>query len=102
MEDLVSGKSVLHAVRIPEGLTSEQIVQRLREDPVLVGDIAEVPAEGSLMPDTYKFTRGATRQQIIDQMKRAQARAVDEIWERRSGDLPIKTKEELRYPGFHR
>ena len=95
LEDLVTGKSVLHAVRIPEGLTSEQIVERLRQDPVLVGDIAAIPAEGSLMPDTYKFTRGATRQQILDQMERAQARAVDEIWGRRSPDLPIRTREEF-------
>ena len=47
------------------------------------------------MPDTYKFTRGATRQQILDQMRRAQERAVAEIWARRSPDLPLQTPEEF-------
>ena len=50
---LASHKVVLHKVTVPEGLTSEQIVQRLRDNDVLVGDIKETPREGSLMPDTY-------------------------------------------------
>jgi UPF0755 protein len=95
LDDLVTGRSVLHAVTLPEGLTSQQIVDRLNADPVLTGTIEAVPPEGSLMPDTYKFTRGATRQQIIDQMMRAQERAVAEIWERRAEGLPIDTPEEF-------
>ena len=95
LDDLVSGRSVLLAVTFPEGLTSQQIVDRLNAETELTGEITEVPAEGSLMPDTYKFTRGATRQQIIDQMSRAEDRAVSEIWERRSPDLPLDTPEEL-------
>ena len=75
LDDLVTGRSVLHAIAFPEGLTSQKIVERLNADPVLTGEIAAVPPEGSLMPDTYKFTRGATRQQMLDQMQRAQARA---------------------------
>ncbi|MBZ0229413.1 MAG: endolytic transglycosylase MltG, partial [Bauldia sp.] len=56
MDLLVEGKSILHKFAVPEGLTSEQIVARLRENDVLVGEITEVPAEGTLLPDTYKFT----------------------------------------------
>jgi len=95
LDDLTSGRSVLHAITFPEGLTSQQIVDKLNADEVLAGEIAEVPPEGALMPDTYKFTRGATRQQIIDQMRRAQERAVNEAWARREPGLPIDTPEEL-------
>ena len=95
LEDLVSGRSVLHAITVPEGLTNEQILARLREDESLVGDIADVPGEGWLAPDTYKFTRGATRQQIVDQMVRAQRRIVDAAWQRRAPDLPVATPEEF-------
>jgi UPF0755 protein len=95
LENLITGRSVLQAITFPEGLTSQQIVNRLNADPVLTGTVAEVPPEGALMPDTYKFTRGATRQQILDQMKRAQERAVAEVWERRSPDLPVDSPEEL-------
>jgi len=95
LDDLVSGRSVLHAITFPEGWTSRQIVDRLNADPVLIGEITEEPPEGALMPDTYKFTRGATRQQMIDQMKRVQERAVAEIWARRAPGLPVETPEEF-------
>jgi UPF0755 protein len=95
MTALVSGRSILHAVTIPEGLTSYQIVARLVENDVLTGEIGEIPEEGTLLPETYKFTRGMTRQQILDQMRKAQQRAVQEIWNRRVPDLPIETPEQF-------
>ncbi len=95
LDDLVSGRSVLHAITFPEGWTSQQIVDRLNADTILAGEIEEVPPEGALMPDTYKFTRGATRQQMIDQMRRVHERAVAEIWARRAPGLPIDTPEEF-------
>ena len=95
MEQLVEGKSIVHRVTLPEGLTSEQIVERLRDDPVLVGEITDIPAEGSLMPDTYTFTRGQTRAAIINQLKRAQERALAEIWANRDPSIPLTTPQEL-------
>jgi UPF0755 protein len=95
MNALVSGKAILHGLTVPEGLTSEQIVARISDDPILTGDVSEIPAEGSLLPETYKFSRGTTREQIIDQMRRAQERTVAEIWARRSSDLPITTPAEF-------
>lgn len=95
MQDLVEGNAVTHAVTIPEGWSTAQILQRVRDNKVLTGEIETVPAEGELLPETYTFTRGTTRQQIIDQMKNAQAKLLAEIWERRSEGLPVKTPEEL-------
>jgi len=92
---IIEGKVVAHQVSIPEGLTSQQIVTRLSADDVLTGDIKAIPAEGSLLPDTYNFTRGVTREQMIERMQQAQQRAVEEIWEHRSPDLPLKTPEQL-------
>ena len=92
---LSEGKVVIHQVSIPEGLTSEQVVARLMDNDVLTGNINEVPAEGSLLPDTYNFTRGMTRSQLIQHMQQAQQRLLKEIWARRAPDLPIKTPEQL-------
>ena len=92
---LISGKVVLHSVTIPEGLTSDQVVQRLRDNDVLLGDIKEPPREGSILPETYKFARGETRQALLTVMAKAQAKAVDEIWAKRAPDLPIKSPGEL-------
>jgi UPF0755 protein len=92
---IVDGKVVAHQFSMAEGLTSEQIVARLLDDDVLTGNIKEIPREGTLLPDTYNFTRGVTREQMIQRMQLAQQRLVKEIWDRRSADLPIKTPEQL-------
>jgi UPF0755 protein len=92
---IIEGKVVQHAFTIAEGLTSEQIVQRLLENDILSGNIREIPREGTLLPETYRFTRGTTREQLIQRMQQSQRRAVQEIWERRMNDLPIKTPEQL-------
>jgi len=92
---VLEGKPIEYRITIPEGLTSEQIVGRLRDNDVLTGDIARIPREGSLLPDTYRFTRGTSRQQMVDQMTQFQNRLVQQIWARRGPDLPIRTPEEL-------
>jgi UPF0755 protein len=92
---IVEGKVVAHQVSIPEGLTSEQIVSRLRQDDVLAGDIKEIPREGSLLPDTYNFGRGITREQMVQRMQQAQQRLLHEIWDHRAPALPLKTPEQL-------
>jgi UPF0755 protein len=95
VDTLVEGKVVQHQLTIPEGLTSEQIVARLMENPILAGNIREVPREGSLLPDTYNFTRGFTREQMIQRMQQIQQRLVKEIWERRNPDMPLRSPEQL-------
>ncbi len=90
MELLESGKSVLASLTIPEGLTVEQAFQRIAEHEALTGAMpAEMPPEGSLVADTQRFTRGATRQQIIDKMLADQKRLVETIWNRRVSNLPL-------------
>ncbi len=95
IDTLVSGKQILHAITLPEGLTSEQICDRLKADDILVGDIRTVPKEGTLMPDTYKFARGTTRERLIRTMQQEQKRIVDEVWSHRTPDTPIKSPYEM-------
>ncbi|MGN6114722.1 MAG: endolytic transglycosylase MltG [Nitrobacter sp.] len=92
---IVEGKVVQHSVTIPEGLTSEQIVERLSENNIFSGTIREIPREGTLLPETYKFPRGTSREQVIQRMQQAQKRVLAEIWERRNPDVPVKTPEQL-------
>jgi UPF0755 protein len=92
---VMSGKVVLHPLTIPEGLTSEQVVQRVRDAEFLAGGVKEVPREGSILPETYDYPRGFTRQAVLTRMEKQQAKLVDEIWRRRSPDLPIKSPGEM-------
>jgi peptidoglycan lytic transglycosylase G len=92
---IVEGKVVQHAVTIPEGLTSEQIVARLSDNDIFTGSVREIPREGTLLPETYKFPRGTTREQVIQRMQQTQKRVLAEIWERRNPDIPVRTPEQL-------
>jgi UPF0755 protein len=92
---IVEGKVVQHAVTIPEGLTSEQIVGRLMENDIFTGNIREIPAEGTLLPETYKFPRGTSREQVVARMQQTQKRVLAEIWERRNPDIPVKSPDQL-------
>lgn len=94
LEKLGEGKSVLYKVTVPEGLTSQQIVERLLAEPNLSGEITQVPAEGSLLPDTYRVSKGMSRQDLLDQMAAEHAQFLAAAWEKRAPDLPVATPRE--------
>jgi UPF0755 protein len=89
-----AGRTIQHPVTLAEGLTSAMIVAALSEAEVLTGESGAVPAEGSLLPETYMVTRGTTRQDVIDRMSAAQEAVLDELWPTRAENLPFETREE--------
>lgn len=91
---LVEGKSILSKFTLPEGLTSAQIVERIKDNAELEGEVVEVPPEGTLLPDTYRFSKGMKRQELIDRMRAEQERFVAAVWEKRQQDLPVSTPQE--------
>lgn len=94
IQKMADGDVYDRKITIPEGLTSYQIVKLLNEREDLSGKITEIPKEGSLLPDTYHFVKGETRQEKIEQMQAAMTKAIDDLWENRADDLPVNTKEE--------
>jgi len=91
---LIAGKSIEHKLTAAEGLTSQMIYDIVKKDPVLVGDAGAVPQEGTLLPETYLFTRGMTRVQMLNKMREAQKKLIAAQWPARIGNLPIKTSQE--------
>lgn len=94
LDILVRGKAIYYQVTLPEGWTSEQIVNVLKAHPQLAGSINEVPAEGSLMPDTFQFSEGANRQKLLTTMADAQKKFLATLWSARQQNLPLKTPQE--------
>jgi UPF0755 protein len=90
---VVSGKTVARALTIPEGLTSHEVVARIREAPALTGEIAEVPDEGELLPETYHYQRGDSRSELLQRMRASMDRVVAELWPERAQDLPYDSKQ---------
>jgi UPF0755 protein len=94
LRKIKTGRTLFYKVSMPEGFTSWQVMERLKANEILVGDISDPPAEGELLPDTYLFNRGGTRQSIIDQMNTAQKKLIEKLWQTRAEGLPLKTPEE--------
>jgi UPF0755 protein len=95
IDTLVSGREILHSITIPEGLTSEQILQRLRDHELLTGELREIPKEGTLLPETYRIARGMSRSDLIRKMQDDQKRVLEQIWARRASDIPLRSPYEL-------
>jgi UPF0755 protein len=70
------------------------MVERIQASPDLQGTIAEIPAEGTLLPDTYRFQIGDSRQDIVERMQVAQKKFLAKMWEERDPDIVVQTPEE--------
>lgn len=95
LEKMSKGDVARMSITIPEGFTSWQVVERLKAIPYLTGDIAVMPPEGVLFPNTYEFRRGDSRRSVLARMNESFAVAVREIWANRAPDLPLKSPQEM-------
>ncbi|MCB1682613.1 MAG: endolytic transglycosylase MltG [Alphaproteobacteria bacterium] len=89
-----SGKTIQRNVTIPEGLTNFEIRRLLLQNESLQKAEFEMRPEGSYLPETYSFAKTDTIADIMDRMAAAMQTALDELWNKRSENLPFKTKEE--------
>ncbi|MEY4471877.1 MAG: endolytic transglycosylase MltG [Pseudomonadota bacterium] len=88
---IIQGDEVLRRfVTIPEGMPSIMVYERLMANSQLTGTI-EVPAEGSVLPDTYEIDRGESRQAVLRRMQAAMQRTLAELWAKRSPDTVVTT-----------
>ena len=90
---LRTGRRVQHRLTIPEGLTAAQVAALLDGADALTGDTS-VPAEGSVLPDTYNYERGTTREQLLDRARAAMDRAMEAAWDARTPGLPLASPAE--------
>ncbi|MDS9466028.1 endolytic transglycosylase MltG [Paracoccus sp. MBLB3053] len=81
-------------ITVAEGVTSWQIVEGLKQAKFLAGNVAKVPDEGSLAPETYEVQKGSDRGDLIDEMAERQASILAAAWEKRQPDLPYATPQE--------
>jgi UPF0755 protein len=84
-----------YRVSLAEGVTSWQVVEALKGFEALSGEIAEIPAEGSLAPDSYDVAAGQDRNEILKAMQDKQQLRIDAAWENRQDGLPLESPEEM-------
>ena len=94
MHILQSGKTVQRQITIAEGLTSVEVTALVNNASFMTGQIIDIPAEGSLLPESYAYVRGGNRKDMIQRMQKQMQATVDTLWQARVEGLPIKTKED--------
>ena len=88
------GYSHQRRLTIVEGVRSADVVMQLVSNPLLRDDVAKIPDEGDLLPDTYFYTRGTKRQAVLDRMLQARQISLAEAWIERAPNLPYKTPQD--------
>ncbi|MEQ8354118.1 MAG: endolytic transglycosylase MltG [Kiloniellaceae bacterium] len=91
---IASGRTLVHRLTVPEGLTSAEVVALLDAAEVLEGDAGPVPPEGGLLPETYHFLRGDSRAEVLARMRQSMTETLAEIWEGRAAELPLQSPQE--------
>lgn len=90
---LQSGKTLQRFVAVPEGTPSILVYERLMAEPRLSGAIA-VPAEGSVLPDSYSFQRGETRAAVLARMQTAMDQTLAKLWAARKPNIAVSSPRE--------
>lgn len=93
IQKMLKGTRVIRKITIPEGYTVRRIVEKLNNNRLLFGKITKIPTEASLMPNTYFYTFGNTKERIINQMANEMKKITSEI--ERENKTPLSTKEIL-------
>lgn len=94
MELLLRGETVVRRLTLPEGLTTAEALGLIETTEGLQGEITSPPGEGEILPDTYHFSYGDSREGLVERMRRAMARTLEELWAERHPDLPLNSPRE--------
>ena len=94
IEQMQAGRTVVRRFTVPEGLTVAEVLKIVREVEGLEGNISLRPAEGTLLPETYNYSLGDTRDAVVQRMRTAMTEALDAAWAKRQEELPLASKEE--------
>ena len=93
LRQMQRGDVIALRVTVPEGMPSILVRDRLLATADLTGP-ATIPAEGSILPDTYNFPIGSTRAAAITHMQRAMASELALLWAQRKPTTVVKTPAE--------
>ncbi|MFZ4763149.1 MAG: endolytic transglycosylase MltG [Alphaproteobacteria bacterium] len=88
------GKTIIRRFSVPEGMTVKEVVEKMAKESAFSGSLSNIPEEGFIFPDTWLFSYGDDRQELIDRMTATMEKKLEEWWNNRAPGLPYKNKEE--------
>lgn len=95
MKILCCGRVIVHSITFPEGITVAEVIERLDQLDNLKGIISVVPEEGMLLPETYTYVYGDTKNSILTRMEKSMIKVVNDLWEKRSASTEYKNIHEV-------
>ncbi|MEL7230310.1 MAG: endolytic transglycosylase MltG [Pseudomonadota bacterium] len=95
MMQLTEGRAIQYSLTFPEGWTSFRMMERIAADETLKGDVPPIPPEGTMLPQTYAFQKGMTRDQLVQLMRDSMHKTMRTVWNERQPNLPLKSMEEM-------
>ena len=95
VEKITKGEVVVHYITIPEGLTVYEVSKKLEDISILTGSIDTLPQEGSLLPQTYDYYWGDSRQHILQRMEKAMETLKNKVWTNHEDKSELKNWENV-------
>ena len=92
---LNSGKTYQRRLTIIEGWRSYDVMLAINSAEGLNSVILRPPDEGSIFPDTYYYTKGMDRRELLARMQAKMDITLAQIWAERQDNLPYKSPREL-------
>ncbi|WP_180173694.1 endolytic transglycosylase MltG [Acinetobacter sp. YH01024] len=103
-----SENAQMNRILVIEGTTFKQLIDALKNDPLVTHDISHLPytqilkelgipyshPEGLFAPNTYFFAKGESDRKILKNLYNRQIKALDQAWNNRAQNLPYKDKYE--------
>jgi UPF0755 protein len=94
IEVLVAGRTLVRKLTIPEGATTAQALRILHGAYGLQGELPQTPEEGSLLPDTYHYSYGDQRHELVARMEQAMVEVTTRLWQGRAKNVPLNSPRE--------
>ncbi len=91
---ITEGKTIARKITVIEGQTVAEVFRAIDQAEGLTGDLPSKPPEGSLLPETYLFSRGDSKAAMVKRMQKAMAEVLKNAWAGRTDDLPFETPDE--------
>lgn len=90
---LQGGKTLQRFVMVPEGWPSVLVQEAVAKAPQMAGN-APLPAEGSILPDSYSYEREGDRAALVERMQGAMDRYLAAAWKKRKPTTVVKSPRE--------
>jgi len=95
LQILENGQTVVHKLTLVEGLTVTEMLIKIQDAKGLVGTVTNIPDDGMMLPETYYYSWGDSREGLVTRMVNAMSDVITKQWFARPTDFILQTPEEL-------